>query len=248
MLDIDGTLAPISATPDTAFVPLETLHLLTGLAGLPAVHVALVSGRSVADAMRLLTVEGAWFIGNHGLEIRTPEGDLTALPEARAFEVAIAGAAVALEELAREAPGVLVENKRWTLSLHYRLAGDGYRAPLVADAREIAQRHGLDVTEGRMVVELRPPGNINKGFAAVALARRLGALEKGSIFYAGDDQTDEDAFRELRKSRSDAVTVKVLGENAATPTAAEFTLATTDELRRLLEWVASHRTVQPETP
>ena len=248
MLDIDGTLAPIAATPDNAFVPLETVHLLSRLAKLPGVHVALVSGRAVTDALRMLDIEHAWVIGNHGLELRTPEGELTAVPEAREFERAIAQAADDLERLARETRGVLVENKRWTLSLHYRLADERMTPTLIAAVRDLARERGLVATEGKKVLELRPPGETNKGSAAQALAGRLGALTKGSVFYAGDDRTDEDAFRALRSSMPDAVTVKVLAQrDDAMPAAtdAEFTLESTEELRRLLEWLHASRTRQP---
>ena len=245
MLDIDGTLAPIAATPENAFVPLETSEVVRKLAQVPGVHLALVSGRAVDDARKLLDVEGAWIIGNHGLEIRTPEGELSAVPEAHAFEATIAEANKALALLSRETRGALVENKRWTLTLHFRLSDERMVPTLVAAAHEIAREHGLDSRLGKKVIELRPPVAINKGTATLALAGRVGALGSGSVLYAGDDQTDEDAFLVLRKAMRDAVTIHVLGprdDQSAATTEAEYSLASTDELRRTLEWVLARRT------
>jgi trehalose 6-phosphate synthase/phosphatase len=245
MLDIDGTLAPIAATPENAFVPLETSEIVRRLARLPDVHLALVSGRAVDDARKLLDVEGAWIIGNHGLETRTPGGELTAVPGALAFEARVADAHRALESLSRETPGALVENKRWTLTLHYRLSDERMVPALVAAAREIAHQHGLDARLGKKVVELRPPIAVNKGTASLALAGRVGALGSGSLLYAGDDQTDEDAFLALRKAMRDAVTIRVMGtaeDQGAAVTEAEYSLVSTDELRRVLEWLLARRT------
>lgn len=248
MLDIDGTLAPIAPTPDAAAVPPETRDVVRRLVEMSGVHVAMVTGRSVADALRMTRVEEAWIVGNHGLELRTANGDVSTVDEARAYESAIAAASTALAPLARAAPGALVENKRWTLSLHYRLVDDAEAPALIAHARDIARRLGLRVTEGKKIVELRPPIDVNKGTAAVALAERLGALgagANGSILYAGDDQTDEDAFRLLRGRASHAVTARIMDAavdtRAPADTKAEFVFASPSELRRVLEWLIGRR-------
>jgi len=246
MLDIDGTLAPIAPTPDAAVVPPETRDAVRQLVEMSGVHVALVTGRSVADALRMIRVEGAWIVGNHGLELRTADGDVSTVDEARAYENAIATASSALAPLARSAPGALVENKRWTLSLHYRLVDDAEAPDLIAHARDLARHLGLRVTEGKKIIELRPPIDVNKGTASVALAERLGALGvNGSILYAGDDQTDEDAFRLLRGRASHAVTARIMDAAADTrvpaDTKAEFVFASPSELRRVLEWLIGRR-------
>lgn len=247
LLDIDGTLAPIAPTPDAAIVPPETRDAVRRLVHLPGVHVVMVSGRSVADALRMIRVEGAWIVGNHGLEFRAASGEISAIDEARAYEDAIAAASSALAPLARSAPGALVENKRWTLSLHYRSVDDAEAPALIAHARDVARQLGLRVTEGKKIIELRPPIDVNKGTASIALAERVGALgPAGSILYAGDDQTDEDAFRLLRARAPRAVTARIMDDaadtRAAAETKAEFVLASPSELRRILEWLVTRRT------
>jgi len=245
MLDIDGTLAPIAPTPDAAIVPPETRDVVRRLVALPGVHVALVSGRSVADALRLTRVKGAWIVGNHGLELRTAIGEISTVDEALAYEDAIARASRALAPLARSAPGAIVENKRWTLSLHYRLVDDAEAPALIARARDVARELGLRVTDGKKIIELRPPIDVNKGTAAVALANRVGALDEGGcILYAGDDQTDEDAFRALRARASHAVTARIMDASADTRSAksdAEFVLASPSDVRSALEWLVARR-------
>lgn len=246
MLDVDGTLAPIAPRPQEALVPRRTREALRLLATFPGVTLALVSGRSARDAWDVAGVSGAWVIGNHGLELRAPNGEVSTPIDVHQYESAIAAAADRLTSVTRDVPGATVENKRWTLSLHYRLAAPNDTASLIDRAREIADALGLRVTEGKKIVELRPPVNVNKGTATVALARRVGALRNGaSALYAGDDRTDEDAFDALRAQSRKAVTIRIAtSDGGARPieTYAEFVLGSPDELRRALEWMIARRT------
>jgi len=246
MLDVDGTLAPIAPRPQDALVPARTREALRRLETLPGVTLALVSGRSAQDAWDVAGVSGAWVIGNHGLELRAPTGEVSTPVDVHAHESAIAAAADRLTSATQDVPGAIVENKRWTLSLHYRLAAPNEHASLIDRAREIADALGLRVTEGKKLVELRPPVDVNKGTATVALAQRVGALrDGGSALYAGDDRTDEDAFDALRARSREAVTIRIAtNDRDARPieTHAEFVLASPDELRRALEWMVARRT------
>jgi trehalose-phosphatase len=243
MLDVDGTLAPIASTPDQAVVPPPTREAVQKLATLPGVVVALVSGRSATDAWRLAGVDGAWVIGNHGFELRTPDGQLSPVEVVRPYEQAIAEAAHILTAAEPVIPGAIVENKRWTMSLHYRLVDPAEVPTLVERAREVAATLGLRVTEGKKIVELRPPVDVNKGTATVSLARHIGALADGaSALYAGDDRTDEDAFEALRACNPRAITIHVSGaHDQQGGTRAEIVLNSPDELREALDLVAARR-------
>lgn len=246
MLDVDGTLAPIAPRPEDARIPDETRLVVEAIAALPNVTVALVSGRAADDTMRIAGVEKAWVLGNHGIEVRSPDGRLTPNGAVLPYERAVANAARALEPLVHATPGALLEHKRWTLSVHYRLVDQSAVPALVTKAREIASGAGLRVSEGKKVVELRPPVQIDKGTGAVELADRLGALgREGSVLFAGDDRTDEDAFRSLRAKKPDAVTVRILpdvAERMGEGTDAEFAIDSPSELRVLLRWLLTHRT------
>ena len=241
LLDVDGTLAPIAPRPEDARVPAETTSVIAALAAAPEVHVALVSGRAASDSARMVPVPGLWALGNHGMERRSPDGNVLPAPEVAEWEDRVAAAARELGAVARQTAGALVEDKRWTISLHYRLVDDAAVPALVQSARRVAADAGLRVTEGKKVVELRPPVAIDKGTAAVALAEELGGFTgSGTVFFAGDDRTDEDAFRALRARSPRAVTVRVCNERIET--AAEFRLEEPAALRELLAGVARRAT------
>lgn len=250
MLDVDGTLAPIVPTPDRASVPAETRDAVARLTRLPSTTVVLVSGRAAADAWRVAAVADVWVIGNHGFEIRDPAGRVTADERVRGFDEAIARAAATLQRELGHVPGVIVENKRWTLSLHYRLVDERAVPALVDRAASVAMEQGLRVLDGKKIVELRPPVDINKGTACVAFIERLGiAPGRGSAIYVGDDRTDEDAFRELRSAVPQTVTVRVVSvDEPEQQTSAEFRLGSLEEVRELLGWIATRRASENARP
>lgn len=242
LLDIDGTLSPIAPRPEYAIVPDVTRQLLNDLTATPDVHVVVVTGRSADDGRRLVCADGAWMIGNHGIEVAPPHRTASAREDVAHFEPRIANAVARARQCAEDPAwqGVIVEDKRWTLSVHYRLAHPRIVPELTRAMEQVAAELGLKVTLGKEVVELRPPIAVDKGTAAVELADTLGATHDGaSLFAAGDDRTDEDMFRALRAHQPRAVTVRVgVGE---ADTGAEFSVATTDDVRELLAAVLALR-------
>lgn len=241
LLDVDGTLAPIVSRHDQATVPAATRHAVAALVSRPGVHVALVSGRAAADASRMVGVEGVWAVGNHGCETIAPDGSIEVDPQVAPYQPAMAKVAGTLEQLIAMIPGAALENKTWTLTLHYRLADPGIVPRLQGAVAELSRRHGLRMTEGKKIYELRPPVHVDKGTAALALARKLGAVGEGaSLIFAGDDATDEDGFRFLRAHAPQAVTVRV-ADGEISETAAELTVPGTEGMRELLEWLAAVR-------
>lgn len=242
LLDVDGTLAPIAAHPDAAAVPVETRAVIERLAARPDVRVALVSGRSAADARRLVGVPAVWAAGNHGFEITAPDGSNAPHPAALAYQAALAAAATELTEALAPIDGAFVEDKGLTLSVHYRLAAphDAPRVHALATAAGV--RHGLRTSEGKMVVEVRPPVPIDKGTAVIALTELLGASTgRAAILFAGDDATDEDGFRSLRAAYPTAVTIHV---GPRVDSTAEFTVTGPEALRSLLAAILEARVGQ----
>lgn len=237
LLDVDGTIAPIAPTPALAQVPSATRLVLERLSEMEHVAVALVSGRSAQDAQRIAGVPSAWVIGNHGYELMTPGGEVTVDPGAASFETAMAGAARQLLSVSL-IQGALIENKRWTISVHYRSVTQDVEV-LKSRVRAAAAEHGLRVTEGKKVIELRPPVDIDKGTAALEFVRRHDPHMEGSGLYAGDDRTDEDAFRALRQWQC-GVTIHIGTESAAT-TSAELVLPSPTELTEFLGWLLARR-------
>jgi trehalose-phosphatase len=236
LLDIDGTISAIAPRPGDATVPPIVLDALGTLVQSDGVVLGLVSGRMADDVRRMVRVEPAWVIGNHGAEIVSPDGHETVEPSVAAFEEAVAAARRSLE-----ASGVTVEDKRWTLSVHYRGA-DPERIPVIRDiVPRVAAEHGLVVVAGKKVLELRPPVTVNKGTAVVSLVERVGGFGDGaSILYAGDDATDEHAFRALRLRAPCAVTLHVAGEGSQ-KTCAEYLVADPMEMGSVLAWLAELR-------
>lgn len=242
MLDIDGTLAPLAPTPNLAVVPADAERVLQRLSELADVHLALVTGRSAADARRMVAVQRLWIIGNHGAELREPTGETTVDPMAGRFRDSMAMAIIEIENALPDYPGVFFEDKKWTASLHYRLADPALVPALESMFAGAVARHGLYMSEGKKVFEMKPPVPVNKGTASLALARRLAGEGSGSpaIVFAGDDITDEDGFKQLREHAPTAITIRV-AEDEHAPTDAEFRVRNPAELRMFLEWLVAAR-------
>src|SRR6185437_14523086 len=236
MLDVDGTLAPIAPRPEDAAVPPRTRALLEQLVANPAVRVVLVSGRSAPEANAIVGVRGVWTVGNHGFEILTPAGETETDADLNDQSAAITQAARELEPVVAAVHGARLENKRWTLSVHYRLAA---RDAVPAVRAAVGLR--LRVTDGKEVVEVRPAAHVDKGTAVVTMGERLHGFDpSASILFAGDDRTDEDAFRSARARSPRAVTIRV-DDNPEIKTAAEITLSDPAAVFELLQWLAARR-------
>ena len=178
--DFDGTLAPIRDDPAEVQLDRGAAELLAATTHREGIVVAIVSGREVEDLAARVDLAGAYLIGSHGLEIRGPGGVVVRDTPPLAIELH--------SELGSEiaASGLRIESKKHALALHWR--GIPYEAiePVVEMFREWARRRGLDVIEGRCVVEARHAGG-GKEEALRWLAHAVGAAR---VVYAGDDITD----------------------------------------------------------
>src|SRR5260370_13603310 len=193
-LEFDGTLAPVVSDPAMAVTPPQTLRALKNLAAIEKVSLAIIRGRALQDLKARVGMPNLIYAGNHGLEISGP-GVYFIQPDAGKRVQALSELLRDLQSRLQNIPGVQVENKVLTASVHYR------RAP--ADKlREIHQVTNLAVTgsgglfqmtPGLQVYEIRPrvsrPTGQAAGWIKEALSKR-GALSG----YVGDDATDQDAF------------------------------------------------------
>ena len=195
-LDVDGTLAPIVEVPEDAAVPEATRDEVLRLAGRYAL-VACVSGRTGADARRLVGIEGVRYVGTHGLELE---------PEAEEWRERVHAFAATVEWPP--------EDKGLTVAFHYRGVDDEEAAvAYLEDVAERARAYGLVALFGRKVLELRPPVHADKGTAVCRLLVDSG-LQRA--LYAGDDTTDIDAFRGLASAGLE-VAVRVAVSSAEAP-------------------------------
>src|ERR687897_983898 len=227
--DIDGTVSAIAPTPAEAMVDPGAKAALALLAERLAA-VAVVSGRAPQDGAAMVGLPELIYVGNHGLE-RIARGTPWTHPVAAAAQPSIAAALAEIESAARsvaDMPWLLIENKGVTGTVHYRLAPDQIAAAALLEplARSAADRHGLRLTLGRMIFEVRPALAVNKGTAIRELAQDLGL--RGIVFF-GDDVTDVDAFRALRELREagEAATLRVgiLGPDTSPAVLAEIDMS-----------------------
>ena len=186
-LDFDGTLIELAETPDAIAVAPQLPRLLEQLRRRLGGRLALVSGRSVADLERYVSVSGIPFSGSHGLELRLGDGTRVPLQAPPALDEV----RDRVRRFAGERGGLLVEDKPAGIALHFRRAPDA--AKPVADFMEhLAREWDLVVQHGNMVVELRPHG-ADKGDAVRALMKDPPFAGARPVF-VGDDLTDEHAF------------------------------------------------------
>jgi trehalose 6-phosphate phosphatase len=187
--DFDGTLSPIQQDPESVQpVPgaLATLSALAAKAGV----VAAVSGRPVSFlAGRLGGVRGLHLFGVYGLEY-SPDGGATVVtsPEAEPYVSAVARV---VAEATDAFPGALIEDKRLSCTLHFR-TNPSLEPAIESWAALHAEAYGLQVQHGRMVVELKPPVDTDKGAVVLRAAADL-----AGAWYFGDDLGDLPAFAAL---------------------------------------------------
>jgi trehalose 6-phosphate synthase/phosphatase len=194
-LDYDGTLSPIADLPEQAVMTRETRELVTRLAG--RIPTAIVSGRNVEDLQQRIGIEGMVYAGNHGAEIRIG-GETLVSQQSRSNRRMLQEFLHRLQAGLSSVPGVLIEDKGITASIHYRLVDLKRLADFSAQFSGIARAYGkkFRITAGKKVFEVRPLKAWNKGDAVAWILEHRGA---GRIpVYIGDDVTDEDAFKMLK--------------------------------------------------
>jgi trehalose 6-phosphate phosphatase len=239
LLDFDGTLAPIVARPELAAIPAETRLPLERLVRCPAVDAAVVSGRGMGDARRRAQIEGIAYAGNHGMEIEGP-GVRQIHAEAEAARPRLQAVRDRVRAATAQVAGALVEDKGLTLSVHYRMV-DRERVPEVVAAVEgaVDEQAGLRLTRGKEVLEVRPAVDWDKGRAVEFLLDHLRPQPGVPVLYLGDDTTDEDAFRALRRWGGGEGEGVIVADPVPEDTAARAFVRTPAEVGALLNALAT---------
>src|SRR3989338_2081423 len=193
-LDYDGTLAPFANSSQQAILSLETKELLKKLRDAARCKIAVISCRKLEDIKNMVGLEGIIYAGNHGLEIEGPKIKFKShIPPAyiRLMQK-IKGN---LEGKISYLRGAFIEDKGLSLSLHYRQVDKKDIPGLKTIFHETIIYHlvkdALRIKAGKMVLEIKPPINWDKGKAILwLLARHCFALkDKVRVipFYIGDD-------------------------------------------------------------
>lgn len=209
--DIDGTISQVARTPSEATVEESARVSLRRLDSVLSI-VSAVTGRAAADGLQMLGLEQTVVIGNHGYE-RIQHGERIINPAALDSRQGVAACTTALSVIVESTPrlmGVVIENKDLSASVHYRLVEDQSRTVELLGhlVRALAELHDLNVTEGKLVFEIRPKAIVNKGTAIRDFALELGLA---GVVYLGDDVTDVDAFRMLKELASPAIATLSVG-------------------------------------
>jgi trehalose 6-phosphate phosphatase len=203
LLDIDGSILDIAPSPRQVSVPAELRRTLVRLGELTGGAVALVSGRAINDIDLLFAPLRLAAIGVHGAEMRTG-GDAQVQTRARPLSRALKRKLAAIAE---SEPGILIEDKGYSLAVHYRMAPEKGPALLATIGRICADvpKEKAEILPGKMVVEIKPAA-INKGDAVNELMRQAPFAGRQPIFI-GDDTTDLPVFSTMPKFGGQAYSV-----------------------------------------
>jgi trehalose 6-phosphate phosphatase len=245
--DFDGTLSPIVPDPQDARAHPEAVPVLAALAKAVGT-LAVITGRPAAEAVALGgfdAVPGLVVLGHYGGE-RWQDGELTVPPASPAIQAARAALPGVLAGAAAPA-GTRVEDKEYALAVHTRRTPDPEAALrlLRGPLGDLADRLGLTIEPGRLVLELRPPG-VDKGSALTGLVRERAAR---SVLFCGDDLGDLPAFAAVRELRGQGVpgcaVASASAESPQVAAAADLAVAGPDGIVALLTAIAAELGVSP---
>lgn len=216
MLDYDGTLVPITPHFEDAWISKDTLDLLARIAQLPGVQLAIVSGRSVSQLLVFLhNLIGypIYLVGLHGGEVYDLQNQQPLQEPSLEYKTAIATLkAYLIAHHVHQLPGIVLEDKGYSLGVHYRLATDAVAEQALAHLREGLETQGLAMDfilrPGKKLLEAVPKG-FHKGIGVEELlelaTQRFG--HPPHLTYVGDDITDFDAFRAVNAHSGMAIYV-----------------------------------------
>ncbi|MBL8013344.1 MAG: trehalose-phosphatase [Candidatus Omnitrophica bacterium] len=238
--DYDGTLTSIMDTPDQATLSQENKQLLEQLSKLCTVGI--VSGRALEDLKAKINLKNIVYIGNHGLEINGPQLKFESMSpptEKALFDYLRNKLSAELSVV----PGAWVEDKGLTLSVHYRLA-DAKDEPVIRKiflkvCSPYVVTHKIRLTEGKLVLEIRPFIDWDKGKALLwllAKERKMRGHARVLPVFLGDDKTDEDALAAISKTGLGVV----VGINRSSK--ATYFLRNTDEVTEFLKRIHMYLT------
>ncbi|CAK9187731.1 unnamed protein product [Ilex paraguariensis] len=217
-LDYDGTLSPIVNNPDHAIMSKPMRSAVREVAS--HFPTAIISGRSRDKVHEFVKLNEIYYAGSHGMDIMGPPLQLKSYDgkyqnkaldengnEVNIFQPAqdfLPEIKKMLKELGKSTckiQGVMLEDNRFCISVHYRhVQEDDYGRLEETVKSMLAEFPGFHLTRGKMVLEIRPSIEWNKGHALEYLLDTLGFANSSNVLplYIGDDRTDEDAFKVLK--------------------------------------------------
>ncbi len=236
-LDYDGTITPIRKKPQFARIGKRARGVLKELSEKKWAEIFILTGRSIRDVRKLAGLRTINCIGNHGIEIEGKNISYKYAPALKMVPVINKIHAILKRKIRQK--GTVLENKTYTLSLHYR-ASDKKDIPSIKKSfmhvtAPFIERGYIKVTKGKKVLEVRPDINWNKGLGLLwVLSKKTG--KKYLPICIGDDITDEDAFSALGKK---GITIFV--SNSKRKTKARYRLKDPGEVLSFLKWIMLNR-------
>ncbi len=235
-LDFDGTLSEIVPHPADARPVSGVTESIAALARHSRrIAVAVVSGREISEVRAMLgESRGVMFSGTHGLEIAGPDGRIRLAPGVEASMGDLGKVREWMSTHVARREGFVVEDKRYALAMHYRMADPAGASTLREALKSFVETAApsLWIMNGNKVDEVLPRGIGGKGRAVRTLMKELGEPEPFPT-YIGDDTTDEDAFYEIR---NDGLGILV---GPSRPTWARYRLDGPADVARLLAELAA---------
>lgn len=212
-LDYDGTLTPIVERPENALLSPTMLQCLTQLS--QKYTTVIISGRELNNLKNLINIPNIYYSGNHGFEFTGPECSNMFYQIGHEFVDELTAVYQALYGVFQKIKGCIIENKKFSLSIHYRLVDENlheYISQKIED--NLSSFPNLTRHYGKKVFEIRPNIHWNKGLAAENILTQFKLVKNNLIpVYIGDDVTDEDAFTQFGLN---GITIKVTPESYKT--------------------------------
>lgn len=245
-LDYDGTLSPIVADPDRAYMSEAMRKTVRKLARY--FPTAIVSGRCRDKVYNFVRLAELYYAGSHGMDIKGPAKGSKYLKGSQAvlfqpaseFLPMIHEVYKRLLEKTKSIMGAKVEHNKFCLSVHFRCVDEKKWSELAHEVRSVLKEYPkLRLTPGRKVLEIRPTIKWDKGKALEFLLESLGLANCTDVFpvYIGDDRTDEDAFKVLRdRGQGFGILVSKLAKETNASYYLQEPSEVMDFLQRLVRW------------
>ena len=234
-LDYDGTLTPIVDRPELAVLSQDVREVLDALTR--HCPVGIISGRDRKDVTDLVNLNSLIFAGSHGFDIAGPEHFTLSHEVGTQFAEALDRAEDMLRPLLEPIAGALIERKKFSIAVHYRLVDPGEVSRVEeAVTRVMDDSPDLRRSAGKMVFEMQPQLDWDKGKALLWLLEGMKWKEhQYQPVYIGDDLTDEHAFRELVERG-----VGIVVEHGSRFSSASYSLQDTSEVKTFLMQLSRH--------
>jgi trehalose 6-phosphate phosphatase len=233
LLDFDGTLSPIVPHPEMAKLSPQWRKRLKKLKANSGITLGIVTGREAANIRKRMAIPGIILSSDHGCEVwrGTKLGTRCVVKNSRYIKE--------LAKIARSefhgVKGIVVEEKRYSVAIHYRMVDSSIKASVRKRVEKLTgdycKRFGWDAMHGKQLIEVRPSDCWHKGDAVKWIEKNY--APRALPIYIGDDTTDEDAFRAIG---SKGITIRVGRKKGS---AAAYYIDSIDDVVPWFEWMAS---------